>query len=811
MKLLDGFLVRRRVDALRSAGSLEPAAVAKLVDELAAMGPGALRPVSECLAHGEARGPALEVLARLVSDETLDEFLDLLASPNPAIVSGAAQVLKGSRSFTTKRLPPTLASGRIALATLEPILRAHAASIPAATLVEVLPALERDGQLVALRTLSLVGDPATVQRVATLAGDDDPSLRLLIVRFLAEHPGPGGASALAARLRDPERTIRYEAVKALHALGERSAVPALLVALEDGDPQVHGAATDALRVLADASIVPDLLSVLTSDSAAVRRAAVAVLDDVATPASIQALVRALHEQEPWVLVRAADALAALGAERLVAALDSVLAEGDDVDRRLAVEILNAAPDRAAVPTLIAALGDADWWVRERAIDALGKTGDERAIDPLLAQLGRGDRAAALCVRALGAIGHPRTLRDLGAHVDSSQPDVRREALHALAAFPRHAVPEADRAWLDATLARTEGSGTPSGIERPRSRVAAADLWGANAAAGASLLAPLPLSGLTPSGLRPSALGGPVAPPPPPRRDGATAPPLNFADLPEGQELLERYRIVRKIGRGGFGTVYLAHDAVIGEDIILKMLNPQLSVDDAAAKRFVQELKLARRVSHRAIIRIHDFVDFGGTRAISMEYFPGRDLGQVLAEHGPLDPGRALRIAAQVCDGLAAAHAEGVIHRDIKPGNILVGDHDEVRLVDFGLASAQMTVGDVERLTQSGLLIGTPEYMAPEQISGETSDHRVDLYSLGVVLYEVLSGVKPFTAETPVKVLFLHLEGGAVPLSERVPGLPAAVSELVAAAMARTLEDRPAHAADLRAAIDRAAATLGSGA
>jgi serine/threonine-protein kinase len=300
---------------------------------------------------------------------------------------------------------------------------------------------------------------------------------------------------------------------------------------------------------------------------------------------------------------------------------------------------------------------------------------------------------------------------------------------------------------------------------------------------------------------------PSMPSPAIRREPRVPFGINFAELPEGQELLERYRVLRKIGRGGFGTVYLVHDQMVQEDVILKILNPQLSNDESAARRFVQELKLTRRVSHPNVIRIHDFLDLGGARAISMQYFPGQDLGRLLGESGPLDPRRGLRLAAQVCDGLAAAHVEGVIHRDIKPPNILVGADDAVRVVDFGLAAVQHSSGEGSRLTQSGLLIGTPEYMAPEQISGEAVDHRVDLYSLGIVMYEAFSGRKPFVAETPVKVLFQHLEGGAAPLGEVVPGFPEPIAALVAAAMARDPNQRPSTAAELRAAIDRALESL----
>jgi serine/threonine-protein kinase len=168
----------------------------------------------------------------------------------------------------------------------------------------------------------------------------------------------------------------------------------------------------------------------------------------------------------------------------------------------------------------------------------------------------------------------------------------------------------------------------------------------------------------------------------------------------------------------------------------------------------------------------------------------------------------LPILAQACEGLAAAHAEGVIHRDIKPGNLLVGDKDATKILDFGLASTHDFAGS--RLTQSGILIGSPEYMAPEQISGESVDARADLYSLGVVMYEVLSGLKPFTAETSVKVLFQHLEGQAEPLGQRVSGLAPGIESLVHAAMARDPKDRPASADALRVLLEREIALLGGG-
>jgi serine/threonine-protein kinase len=225
--------------------------------------------------------------------------------------------------------------------------------------------------------------------------------------------------------------------------------------------------------------------------------------------------------------------------------------------------------------------------------------------------------------------------------------------------------------------------------------------------------------------------------------------------------------------------------------VLKILSPQLSLDPTMIRRFVQELKLSRRISHPNVIRIYDLLDLDGSHAISMEHFPARDLGALLRQEGPLSPARAIRIAEQTLEGLAAAHAAGVYHRDIKPANLLIGEGDHVKIVDFGLASVGHSAHS--RLTQSGILVGTPEYISPEQITGGDVDGRCDLYSLGVVLYEVMTGKQPFSGTNAVNVLFQHLEPNVPPLSTAAAGIPQAVSDLVMKAMSRHAHDRPTSA------------------
>jgi serine/threonine-protein kinase len=212
-------------------------------------------------------------------------------------------------------------------------------------------------------------------------------------------------------------------------------------------------------------------------------------------------------------------------------------------------------------------------------------------------------------------------------------------------------------------------------------------------------------------------------------------------------------------------------------------------------RFVQELKTTRRITHPNVIRIHDFLNLNGAHAISMEYFPGRDLSKILTSVKMFPVSKALHIGVQICDGLAAAHDLGIIHRDVKPANVLVGADDSVKLVDFGLAA--MTQSRNSRLTKSGLMIGTPEYMAPEQITTGNVDPRADIYSLGVLLYEMLSGVQPFTGENTVNILFRHLEADVPPLRQVAPLVSAAVERAVMGAMATSPDERPATIHELR--------------
>jgi serine/threonine-protein kinase len=266
------------------------------------------------------------------------------------------------------------------------------------------------------------------------------------------------------------------------------------------------------------------------------------------------------------------------------------------------------------------------------------------------------------------------------------------------------------------------------------------------------------------------------------------------ELPIGSTLLGRFTVERPLGRGGMGAIYLATDKELGEQVALKVVAHHLLEDPAALERFRREASAARRITHPNVIRIHDLGDHDGMLFISMEYFSGKDLATILRRRDKLPLGECQELLAQVADGLDAAHRLSIVHRDLKPQNVLVNDRSDVRVIDFGLAKAAYSPG----MSATGLIMGTPEYMAPEQVQGRVVDHRADLYSLGAMAYHMLSGRPPFVAETPIAVGFLHCSEPPKPLRQLNVDVPDGVDQAIRRCLSKDPAQRFNSAAEFKA-------------
>jgi serine/threonine-protein kinase len=269
-------------------------------------------------------------------------------------------------------------------------------------------------------------------------------------------------------------------------------------------------------------------------------------------------------------------------------------------------------------------------------------------------------------------------------------------------------------------------------------------------------------------------------------------------LEPGQVLVQRYRIQRLLGKGGMGAVYLAEDEVLGELVALKVISSAFSADEhAMASRFRREAAAARRVSSPSVIRIHDLGEARpGLLYLSMEYFAGRTLSEVIAQRGVVPLKDVQDMLQQVANGLEAAHQAGVIHRDLKPSNVLVGERGMVKIIDFGLATT--AVGD--GLTATGAILGTPHYMAPEQVRGKPVDARTDIYALGALAYHLVCGRPPFTGDNPIAIGFAHISEPVLPPRQLRKDVSTALEGAILAALAKTPEERPVSA---RAFFDKA--------
>ena len=264
----------------------------------------------------------------------------------------------------------------------------------------------------------------------------------------------------------------------------------------------------------------------------------------------------------------------------------------------------------------------------------------------------------------------------------------------------------------------------------------------------------------------------------------------------GRLLSGRYRLEHLVASGGMAQVWQGTDEVLRRKVAVKLLHPHLAADGSFVTRFRKEAVAAARLAHPGIVSIYDTCSEGGTEAIVMELVPGETLRERLDDPTPIDPWQAAGLAAQVAEALDAAHRAGLVHRDIKPANVLLPGDGRVKVADFGIAKA---VEEAD-LTQPGLMVGTAKYVAPEQVEGKPVDARTDIYSLGIVLYEMLCGRPPFQADGEAATALARLQRDALRPRQVRPSVPKALEEIVCRAMARAPEARYDSAADLRAAL-----------
>jgi serine/threonine-protein kinase len=832
MNFITSYNADRLIAQIREEADPSSAEGKKLFAKLAKLGPGAIPKVLEALASADKRQTVeyIELLNALISDKTLPLITRGLADGDPRTVSGTAAALATNKRFNVNRLVDLLGEDEYSKAAIVEVLQAHKDRLNVRQLLAQIYFLQPSEKAAVFKLIDEVTTEEMVPDLLQRMDGKDPLVKTHLINVLARFDRPDVNKALQEALRDGNKLVRAAALASIAR--SRATIDVALVSglLLDPDLDVMNKAVDVIIQLNHPETAKYLIDALKAENEFSRRSAVEILNAIGTTHSVKYLLEAVSDEDWWVRSRASDALARIGGPRVVDAVLDLIKDKDENIRRAAIEILNTCRDKRAVDRLIEATRDKDWWVSERAADALAEIGDAKALPALLDMINKNDRSLPVAIAAVGKLGNNRILDKILPFLQRPEKEVRVAAITAVAQLAGEQQAEAVRPYLqqsaqgaDETVQRAvtkalqklEGRLSPSGRFTGTATLAGTASTGAPPPAPTATPAPAsqtratqtrsapPPSPAATSTARTLLVEGAedaVAEPPP-----AETPSFDLSALQPGDMIEGRYKFVQKIGKGAFGTVVLVEDTVVEERLILKFLNANVSSDEEMLKRFVHELRYSRRITHKNVIRIYDFLYVGGSYAISMEYFPSHTLGAEIANEKPMTPKKAVAYGTDICIGMSVAHQQGIIHRDLKPANILINDSGLLKIVDFGVAAAAKS-GDTQ-LTKTGYVIGSPKYMAPEQILGKKVDERADIYSLGVIMYEMLAGNPPYSRGDHMSVMYQHVQGKAQPLNDANPKVPREIADVVTKTMQVDKLKRYASMEELRVALEMAAGAI----
>ncbi len=461
------------------------------------------------------------------------------------------------------------------------------------------------------------------------------------------------------------------------------------------DFKVQNKAIETIIKINNPKTVRYLIPHLKDESEYTRRAAVEVLNEIASKDSVKDLLNTIKDEDWWVRSRAADALGKIGGKRVVDAVIQLIKDDDEFIRRSAVEIINATKDERTFDALVKSLDDTDWWVRERAIDGLAALGNKKSAPILIKMLKENPDNEAMAVVLLKAFSTLKAEEALDVTIKqlkSESENIIKEAISTLMVITTEKDVEIVISAIEKVIANQTQEIQELGQEAINSIVEQE---------------PEDSSIKVFKGDAGDDAGGTITMPGKVVRGNMfmESQTINPDDLQPDDMLADRYRYIKKIGKGAFGSVFLVEDTMINEEIILKFLNTQFVTDQSIIKRFIYELRFARKITHPNVIRIYDMVSFGKAHAISMEYFKSHTLSAEIKDKKPMDIERAKKMTFDVCSGMESAHAANVVHRDLKPNNILIDESRLVKIVDFGVAAATQTTDT--KLTKTGYLLEHP--------------------------------------------------------------------------------------------------------
>jgi eukaryotic-like serine/threonine-protein kinase len=794
MTLFANYRADRLIAEVKSSGNPASPLALKALEKLIALGSDAIDPIVDALATSEKKETTayVEVLARLIDSKTLPTLLKAMSEANGRAMSGIAWALSSSKNYPAHALLDALTKPGMPKQALLDVIAAQKGRYTVRELLNAAYTQEPSERNGLFKIIGEIADESSVDDLLARIEGKDPVARLNIINVLSRFNMPKVQQAVQKQLKDNSKFIRSAALSALAKMDGPFDMPLLVGMLRDPEIEVQNKAVDVVVKANHPETIKYLVDVLKDENEYARRAAVEVLNVVGTSKSVKYLLEVIADSDWWVRTRAADALGKIGGPRVVDAVLALIKDENQDIRRAAIEILNQTKDERAVAQLIEATRDPDWWVSERAVDALAEIGSTKALPRFIDMLQGEAKSLPTVIRAIGKIGDQRSLEALLPMLARPENEIKVEAISALAKLADERRAETIRVRLQAVTTSTDGTlsqAVARAMQELDNRFSTQQIAANKRAEKMQEPAKTLL-------IDNQSLASAVKQ----AEETAAAAKLDIATLKPGDVIEGRYKFIEKIGKGAFGTVLLMEDTVVEERLILKFLNPNVSSDEEMMKRFVHELRYSRKITHKNVIRIYDFLYIRGNYAISMEYFPSHTLGGEIVNEKPVALKRAVKFGIDIATGMAVAHQAGIVHRDLKPANALIDTDSLLTIVDFGVAAAQ-SQGDTQ-LTKTGYVIGSPKYMAPEQILGKKVDERADIYSLGVIMYEMFAGVPPYSRGDHMSVMYQHVQGKARQPIEINKELPVELNAIVMKCMSLDKAKRAQTMDELRLSLEK---------
>jgi HEAT repeat protein/tRNA A-37 threonylcarbamoyl transferase component Bud32 len=810
MSFLANFRADRLIGQIKASTNILGTESQKAIAALKSLGPPAIEPVLAALPDADKHATVafVDVLAAQANAKTFPTFVSALVEGSPRVIAGVAWALTSSRGYPPHLLLDALAKPGVSKSAVLEIINAQRARFSIRELLTAAYAQDANEKTALFRVIGEVVDAAGVPELLGRLQGKDTMARLLILNILGRFNRPDVRTALQTQLGDGNKLIRAAALGALAKMDGPIEVERICALLLDPELEVQNRAVEVLIKARDPQTIRYLVPVLKDENEYSRRAAVEVLNEVGDANSVKFLLAAIKDADWWVRSRAGDALGKIGGPKVIDAVLLLARDKDEDIRRAAIEILNQTKDERAIKQLITATRDADWWVSERAVDALAEIGSVQALPRLQEMLQTAPaKALPVVVRAIGKVGNAASIGLITPLLNRAEKDIRVEAIAALGRLATEEQADQISAHLQGHVGNADNT-VAVAAQRALTEIEVRFSSGVQAPVATDTRATLGVSHPSrPAANRPVAgtartllLSEKDVAQTLQQAAASTKERLDINTLMPGDLIEGRYKYIDKIGKGAFGTVLLMEDTVVDERLILKFLNPNVAEDEEVMKRFVHELRYSRKITHPNVIRIYDFLFIQGNYAISMEYFPSHTLGAEIVNEKPVALKRAVQFGIDMCTGMIVAHQVGIVHRDLKPANVLINDEGLLKIVDFGVAAAQRE-GDTQ-LTKTGYVIGSPKYMAPEQILGKKVDERADVYAIGVMLYEMLTGVPPYARGDHMSVMYQHVQGRARLPTEINPSMAPALGELIMRAMAVDKTKRFQTMEELRTALQR---------